>query len=40
MWPPPLTYAETRTEAGRLLPGSTLRHLVFWRYLLVYRERG
>lgn len=37
VWPPPLTYAETRVEAARLLPGSTLRRLLFWRYLLVYR---
>ncbi|OEV30988.1 methyltransferase [Streptomyces nanshensis] len=37
VWPPPLSYAATRTEAARLLPGSTLRRLVFWRYLLVYR---
>lgn len=38
VWPPPLTYAETRAEAARLLPGATLRRLVFWRYLLIYRE--
>ncbi len=37
VWPPPLTYAETRVEAARLLPGSKLRRLLFWRYLLVYR---
>ncbi|MEU4892310.1 class I SAM-dependent methyltransferase [Streptomyces sp. NPDC044780] len=37
VWPPPLTYAETRAESARLLPGSTLRRLLFWRYLLVYR---
>ncbi|MGH3370009.1 MAG: class I SAM-dependent methyltransferase [Nocardioidaceae bacterium] len=37
VWPPPLTYAETRTETRRLLPGSTLRRLLFWRYLLVYQ---
>ncbi|MGP4048061.1 class I SAM-dependent methyltransferase [Streptomyces sp. 2A115] len=36
-WPPPLTYAETRAESARLLPGSTLRRLLFWRYLLIYR---
>jgi SAM-dependent methyltransferase len=40
VWPPPLTYAETRTESTRLLPGSTLRRLLFWRYLLVYREQA
>ncbi|MER7794547.1 class I SAM-dependent methyltransferase [Streptomyces sp. NPDC097640] len=38
VWPPPLTYAETRAEAARLLPGATLRRLLFWRYLLIYRE--
>ncbi|SCK47064.1 bifunctional 2-polyprenyl-6-hydroxyphenol methylase/3-demethylubiquinol 3-O-methyltransferase UbiG [Streptomyces sp. WMMB 322] len=37
VWPPPLTYAETRAEAARLLPGSTLRRLLLWRYLLLYR---
>ncbi|WP_314175891.1 class I SAM-dependent methyltransferase [Streptomyces winkii] len=40
VWPPPLSYAETRTESARLLPGSTLRRLLFWRYLLVYRAGG
>jgi hypothetical protein len=35
--PPPLTYAQTRAESVRLLPGSTLRRLLFWRHLLVYR---
>lgn len=40
VWPPPLSYAETRAESARLLPGSTLRRLLFWRYLLVYREQG
>jgi SAM-dependent methyltransferase len=37
VWPPPLTYAETRAASARLLPGSTMRRLLFWRYLLVYR---
>ena len=37
VWPPPLSYARTRAESARLLPGSTLRRLLFWRYLLVYR---
>ncbi|MER5211287.1 hypothetical protein ABT063_12070 [Streptomyces sp. NPDC002838] len=40
MWPPPLSYAETRAGAGRRLPGSALRRLVFWRYLLVHREQA
>jgi SAM-dependent methyltransferase len=38
VWPPPLSYAETRVESARLLPGSTLRRLLFWRYLLVYSK--
>ncbi|MBC9728378.1 bifunctional 2-polyprenyl-6-hydroxyphenol methylase/3-demethylubiquinol 3-O-methyltransferase UbiG [Streptomyces sp. TRM68367] len=37
VWPPPMSYAETRTEAARLLPGATVRRLLFYRYLLVYR---
>ncbi|OEV11858.1 methyltransferase family protein [Streptomyces sp. Amel2xB2] len=37
VWPPPLSYAETRAEAARVLPGSTLRRLPLWRYLLLYR---
>ena len=32
--------AEIRRESARLLPGSTLRRLFFWRYLLTYREQG
>ncbi|MFE0178844.1 class I SAM-dependent methyltransferase [Streptomyces sp. NPDC059002] len=27
-----------RTEAARLLPGSSVRQLLFWRYLLTYRR--
>lgn len=38
VWPPPMSYAETRAESARLLPGSTLRRLPRGRYLLVYRE--
>ena len=37
VWPPPQTYAETRAESARLLPGSTRRRLLLWRYMLVYR---
>ncbi|MFD9964406.1 class I SAM-dependent methyltransferase [Amycolatopsis sp. NPDC058986] len=29
-----------RRESARLLPGSTVRTLLFWRYLLTYREPG
>ncbi|PWI45342.1 class I SAM-dependent methyltransferase [Streptomyces sp. ICBB 8177] len=34
---PTMSYAQTRREAARLLPGARLRRLLFWRYLLVYR---
>ncbi|MBL1065961.1 bifunctional 2-polyprenyl-6-hydroxyphenol methylase/3-demethylubiquinol 3-O-methyltransferase UbiG [Streptomyces sp. 7-21] len=34
---PGMTLAEIRAESARLLPGSRLRRLLFWRYLLVYR---
>ncbi|WP_336158564.1 class I SAM-dependent methyltransferase [Amycolatopsis sp. VC5-11] len=33
---PPLT--DVRRDAARLLPGSTVRPLVFWRYLLTWRK--
>ncbi|MTE20337.1 methyltransferase domain-containing protein [Streptomyces sp. TRM43335] len=35
---PETTLAEIRREAAALLPGATLRRLLFWRYLLVYRR--
>ncbi|MGP3936796.1 class I SAM-dependent methyltransferase [Nonomuraea sp. KM88] len=35
---PRMTLAEIRQEAGVLLPGFRLRRLLFWRYLLAYRE--
>ncbi|SEH02722.1 Methyltransferase domain-containing protein [Nonomuraea solani] len=35
---PEMSLEEIRQEAGVLLPGSTLRRLLFWRYLLVYRR--
>jgi SAM-dependent methyltransferase len=31
-------FAEVRAESQRLLPGSTVRPLLFWRYLLTYRK--
>ena len=34
------TLAEVRREAARLLPGSTVRPLLFWRTLITYREHG
>ncbi|MBK1786424.1 class I SAM-dependent methyltransferase [Prauserella cavernicola] len=33
-----MSMADVRTEAARLLPGSTVRTLLFWRYLLSYRS--
>lgn len=33
-----LTMAEVRRESSTLLPGRSVRPLVFWRYLLTYRE--
>ncbi|TNC24377.1 class I SAM-dependent methyltransferase [Amycolatopsis alkalitolerans] len=32
-----MTMTEVRRESARLLPGSTVRPLLFWRYLLLYR---
>ncbi|MEU0533366.1 class I SAM-dependent methyltransferase [Amycolatopsis tolypomycina] len=34
------TIAELRRESARLLPGSTVRPLLFWRTLITYREHG
>src|SRR3569833_456071 len=34
------TMAEMRREAARLLPGSTVRSLLFWRTLIAYREHS
>ncbi|GHF61928.1 SAM-dependent methyltransferase [Amycolatopsis bartoniae] len=35
-----MTMTDVRRESARLLPGSTVRPLVFWRYLLVYVNAG
>ncbi|WP_327587610.1 class I SAM-dependent methyltransferase [Nonomuraea sp. NBC_00507] len=35
---PEMSLEEIRKEAATLLPGATIRRLLFWRYLLVYRE--
>lgn len=35
---PDMTPAQVRAEAARLLPGSGVRQLLFWRYLLTYQE--
>jgi len=36
VWPPPLSYAELRRTATRLLPGVEYRRHVLWRYSLVW----
>ncbi|MFK4067450.1 class I SAM-dependent methyltransferase [Streptomyces sp. NPDC029674] len=36
--PPDMRLPEVRAEAARLLPGSHVRQLLFWRYLLTYRK--
>jgi hypothetical protein len=33
-----MTLGQVREEAARLLPGCTVRRLLFWRYLLVFRR--
>ncbi|WP_433509991.1 class I SAM-dependent methyltransferase [Nonomuraea sp. CA-143628] len=33
-----MTLPEIMAEAARLLPGASIRRLLFWRYLLVYKE--
>lgn len=35
---PPLTTRQVASLAGRLLPGSQVRRLVYWRYLLVWHK--
>ena len=35
---PTVTLREIRAESARLLPGSTVRRLLFWRYLLVFHR--
>ncbi len=35
---PDMTLPEIRAEAARLLPGGSVRQLLFWRYLLTYRK--
>jgi SAM-dependent methyltransferase len=40
MLDPRLTTREVRSEASVLLPGATVRRLLFWRYLLVWHKPG
>ncbi|MEV1020960.1 class I SAM-dependent methyltransferase [Streptomyces sp. NPDC050264] len=35
---PEMTLPQVRAESARLLPGSELRQLLFWRYLLTYTK--
>jgi SAM-dependent methyltransferase len=37
---PSMSLARIRLEAATLLPGSRIRRLLFWRYLLVFRNAG
>ncbi|MFG7940510.1 class I SAM-dependent methyltransferase [Streptomyces cacaoi] len=37
---PAMPLAEIRQEAAVLLPGCNIRRLLFWRYLLVFRNHG
>jgi SAM-dependent methyltransferase len=38
VWPPPLTYAQMRRVADRVLPGVRFRHHVLWRYSLTWTK--
>jgi SAM-dependent methyltransferase len=36
VWPPPMTYRQTRRLAGQLLPGVRYRRHLYWRYSLIW----
>jgi 2-polyprenyl-3-methyl-5-hydroxy-6-metoxy-1,4-benzoquinol methylase len=38
VWPPPHTYAEVRDAASRVMPGSTFRRRLLWRYTLTWTK--
>jgi 2-polyprenyl-3-methyl-5-hydroxy-6-metoxy-1,4-benzoquinol methylase len=38
VWPPPETFAQTRRQAERVLPGVRYRRLLLWRYLLTWTK--
>lgn len=40
VWPPPLTFGQTRREASRVLPGAVYRRHLLWRYTLMWRKPG
>jgi SAM-dependent methyltransferase len=40
VWPPALTYWQTRRLAARVLPGARFRRRMYWRYSLVWTKPG
>lgn len=40
VWPPALTYGQTRSIASTVLPGARYRRHVLWRYSLVWTKGG
>lgn len=38
LWPPPETYSGMRRKARAVLPGSSFRRLVLWRYSLIWTK--
>jgi 2-polyprenyl-3-methyl-5-hydroxy-6-metoxy-1,4-benzoquinol methylase len=40
LWPPPETYSGMRSKARAVLPGSSFRRLVLWRYLLTWTKQS
>jgi 2-polyprenyl-3-methyl-5-hydroxy-6-metoxy-1,4-benzoquinol methylase len=38
VWPPPLTFTQTRGLTEALLPGAEFRRLALWRYSIVWRK--
>lgn len=40
VWPPPLTYGQTRRVAAGALPSATFRRRLLWRYSLVWTKPG
>jgi SAM-dependent methyltransferase len=38
IWPPPLTYGQTRELAERVLPGCAFRRRMYWRYSLLWTK--
>jgi len=40
IWPPPLSYRQTRSLAARVLPGVRYRRRLYWRYTLIWAKPG